>query len=219
MSYEWFVALAATKLIPLVLVTIAVAKKWHAPAIWFGLLILLGTINDSLSMLIRGNNLWLNYLYNPVEAILLAGFFATCLRGSIVRFGLPLSGILLGVVIVSEGVYSDWQTFNNFSKAAIRVMVISYCLAYFYQLAIGRVLAEGWLQVVVGAMLFYYASSFIYFTASRYLMPGANTGNMTILFFMAVVHSFVNAVCNILYAFGIWKHIRSSSSPVQYSVR
>lgn len=199
MSYEYFVALAATKVIPSG-IYLARTQSLSRPGKIIGILMILGLLKEILSVVLayQGSNVALVLPYNALEVILYTCFFASVLndrRKTIIALG----AMVICAITLDSLAFLD-ASVNSISYAIVCVFLAGLCVLLLYKMAVHQVedVPFTGIYIITGATLFYYSSSLIYLVSYRYI-------DMSNLMFLATIHAFTNAFVNVMIAWGLWK--------------
>lgn len=210
MNYLLNIVLTGTILIPF-LIGVFNYKYLNTPARIFFFLITVGAVNETIMVslaLLKIHNLFTLHFYSLAELILYTYFFRTMINEPKVK--LVLYPIMIMIVAIAVGfamVGTNLYTFNSIPRALECIFIISMVLFYFYELTIYSDARDPFTNgffILAGCTLFYFSSSFIIFLFS-------NNVSMPNLFTMYGAHAWINGLCNLVFAIGLWTISRSYS--------
>jgi hypothetical protein len=183
-------------------------------------LLIVSLLSDLLSLVLIKNSLntyWIGNIFMITQLSLLIIIFRSQLQHSSVINSILLLSVIF--CLLNIGFIQGPFVFNSFSNVIACLILISFCLYYFYRLLNDlptihiQHLPMLWISFGV---LTYYGGNFFLFLVKNYLTYG-ETGSHKLMW---ILHNLLNIVKNILFAIGLWKGYRkvrsstlSSSAP------
>lgn len=207
-GYQIAILLAATILIPCLVGFIrfnTLAVHYRFVAILAGLGFLTELLMFSLPYF-GTNNLIGMHFYALAEIILLSMFFIHQLKEPVEKRIIWIATVAIAAIsLVYASVGNNIKEFNSLPRAIECIYFGGLCSYVFYEMSIDKSRMEGGLCFINGAILFYFSSCFIVFAFSKYKAPDKDD-----LLMMYNVHSIINAICNLMFAAGLWVAPRST---------
>ncbi|HTH58259.1 MAG TPA: hypothetical protein VL728_19570 [Cyclobacteriaceae bacterium] len=145
------------------------------------------------------NNLIIINVYIIIEAWLCLLFVSQCIGKIRLTRSAQLAVLAVGLI---ETVINP-KTFATVSSTLESVVIIIGIIFLFFQVALGTNILKT-VYFMAGILLFYFASNTIYFLTRGLL-------EMDSLIFVSIIHVWINAGCNLFYAFILWKASHSRS--------
>lgn len=172
-------------------------------AIGLGNEILMGALS-----FLKINNLFAIHFYAVIEVIFLSLFFQTEIESPVVKKLMILGMIALCIFALVYAVNGDNIAQFNSMPRAIECVYFTLASSWlFYEMSnYERPLNSG-LYFVNGAIFFYFTSCFLIFTFSKYMAT-----NYRAVILMYFIHAGINAICNLVYAIGLWRASRRYST-------
>jgi len=161
-------------------------------------------LSDAVSLVLGklyGNNMIVYYFFASGASILIGLVYRQILQKN--TFYLFL---MVPVIAVIEAFISGTGNFNSYSFTAFNLLCLHATLIAFYKIAIGE-LRSG-IFVFNGILFFYAISSTVFFFTAKYLQQT----DVQLMMKLFGVHSYINSVTNLAFAFSVWTLYKSYSS-------
>jgi hypothetical protein len=176
-------------------------------------LIIVGTVNESIMITLSWmgyRNLFTLHIWMVLELTLLSLFFYRTIQSREWRMYARYGAIVIISLAFLYAFYGEnIHGFNSLPRAVQSLFIISLSGWLFYERYVTRIgsdPARDGVFFINGGILFYFSASFIVFTFSKYVIDSSYL--MTFI----KAHSFVNAFCNLIFAYGIWTSSRLYST-------
>ncbi len=175
-------------------------------------LLIISLLSDLLSLVLITyslNTYWIGNIFMIAQLALLIILFRSQLQYHNVINSILLTSILF--CLLNVGFIQGPFVFNSLSNVIACLILISFCLYYFYHLLNDlptihiQHLPMLWISFGV---LTYYGGNFFLFLVKNYLTYGETGSHKT----MWILHNLLNIVKNILFAIGLWKGYRKVRS-------
>jgi hypothetical protein len=204
--YWLVVALAATKIIPACIGIIGFKKlkpslKAFVAFIAVGLLVEITMFSVALA---GYHNVFMIHFSSVFLLTALMFFYHTELLNTKVK-GLLWSAVA-GVVVFSVSYAFQGDNFYNYPsipKAIHSAITVALALYLFFEMATtgdSKDPIENGVYFINGGIMFYYTSTFVTWLLIKYVI-----NDVKIVYALYGSHAYINAVCNLIYAFGLWK--------------
>jgi hypothetical protein len=195
--------LAATIIVPVV-IGIFNYSKLQLSFRFITILLLIGLGNELLMgvlSFLKINNLFAVHIYAIVEVVLLSLFFQAEIENG---WGRKLMFVAMLGFCLFAGIYAvrgdNIAQFNSIPRAMECGYFAIASIWLFFEMSNYERPVNAGLYYVNGAIFFYFTSCFLIFAFSKYMASDSRA-----VIFMYYAHAFINAVCNLVYAIGLWK--------------
>jgi hypothetical protein len=205
--------LGATKLVPAG-IGLYYYKILSKPLQAFVILMVAGALNETVLLILAktvGNNLYMLHVFAAVELAVLLYFFYLELRDQRVKRLIPWIGsvaIACGIVYALMG--NNLLKYPSEPRAINAIIIIIACLYLFYEMVVlgdsADPLRDG-KYFINGAVLLYFSATFITWLAMKYVIT-----DTAIVYALYGSHAYINAFCNLVFAYGLWISSKSSLS-------
>jgi hypothetical protein len=205
-------ALAATIVIPCS-IGVVKYKKLPKPVLFITWWLIIGLLCESIMIwfsTMHINNLFAMHVFTVVEIILISLYFLHVIKNETIRKVILVSGSVSTVFAVGYAINgNNLLEFNSLPQAIECAYFTFLSCWFFHEMSNNLDSGDDCHYFINGSILFYFSSSFLVFGFSRYVSP-----NNEALMVMYSLHSIINALCNLTYAFGIWTASKRYYTPV-----
>jgi hypothetical protein len=181
------------------------------------LVLILSLLSDSISFVFIQyslNTYWIVNIYLITQFLLVAWIF----KRELSKYHLIDLVIIVFIIfgLINLSLFQGPWVFNSVSNAVASLILISFCLLYFYQLLnelpIVHVQHLPMFWIAFG-VLTYYSGNFFLFLVNNYLLYGEHDTHQLVW----ILHNLLNLTKNLLFAIALWQSYRKVKSST-YSV-
>lgn len=194
--------LAATILIP-VIVGVMAYERLHASLKFITWLLMIGAATETTMILLSlqsVNNLFAIHFYAVVEIIFLSLYFLKLIQSAVVRKLIVIAMVGLSCFAIIYAINGNNIAQFNSLPRAIECVYFSFLGCWlFFEMTGDQKPIDGSHYFIDGAILFYFSSCFLIFAFSKY-----QSSDESMIMLMYSMHSYINAICNLAYAVGLW---------------
>ncbi len=152
------------------------------------------------------NNLPLYHFYTPIQFLLIINIYKNKLSGLFSKYFFLVLGIAFILFSILNIVFfQDLNTFNSNTTTLLGILVIFFCLSYFYTLLKEvkySALETNPMFWINSGFLIYFSSNLILFFINNTMFKGATEAS----FLVWGLHAIVNIVLTIFYTIALWVH-------------
>lgn len=195
--------LSFTVIVPVILGTILFKRLpgYGQYLVLFMYVCLLTEIASIVVARLYGNNMIVLYFFVSISAIFLGLAYSKLLEKNFL-----IISLLVPLAAFVESFISGTHTFNSYSFTIFNGFVICLTLYTYYKMILLKIGGETYF--FNGFLLFYAFSSSTFFFTGRFLQQR----DISLMIKLFDIHSYVNSITNLLFAYSLWTLFKSYSS-------
>jgi hypothetical protein len=155
-------------------------------------------------MAISGHhNLAVMHIYSIIETILVVTYFTNEVKNASFKKGIIMSlNIVTSIAVIYAIVGNNFEQYPSIPRALDALLIIACCIYYYYELVtIGETKdpTTNGSFFVTGGIMIYFSATFITWLMMKYVIDDS-------MYVSALYgsHAWINAFCNLFYAYGLW---------------
>jgi hypothetical protein len=172
-------------------------------------LFIIGCANEAIMIAVPYfgiKNLFFIHIYTVAEVILLSCYFILKFENGLARKLVGFGAVVIGIFAMGYAMQgNNLAQFNSIPRALECASLSVLSMYLFFEMSDGTKAINEGDYFINGAILFYFSSSFLVFTFSQSMIQSND-----VLIIMYSTHAIINAVCNIIFAIGLWLASRQS---------